>query len=123
MTKLKEILNKNKALPLYIIGVGIMFRIASPIIPPSLAFISFLAINSSLVGIGLYMLIDTPIKNQGGNFEKITIGEDTWIGNGSLIMADIGNHCIIGAGSVVTNSIPDYSIAVGNPAKIIKIRK
>ena len=37
-------------------------------------------------------------------------------------MADIGDKCLIGAGSVVTRSIPDYSIAVGNPAKIIKSR-
>jgi virginiamycin A acetyltransferase len=67
--------------------------------------------------------LDTPVQQQGGSFEKISIGEDCWIGNGSLIMANIGNKCIIGAGSVVINDLPDYSIAVGNPARIIKSRK
>lgn len=66
--------------------------------------------------------LNTPIQQQGGHYEKISIGQDSWIGNGSLIMANIGNKCIIGAGSVVTKDIPDYSIAVGNPAQIVKNR-
>lgn len=66
--------------------------------------------------------LDQPIQQQGGTFERITIGEDSWVGNGSLVMANIGKKCIIGAGSVITKDIPDYSIAVGNPAKVIKNR-
>lgn len=52
---------------------------------------------------------------------KVTIGNDVFIGAGSIILPNvtIGNKVIIGAGSVVTRSIPDNSIAVGNPAKII----
>jgi acetyltransferase-like isoleucine patch superfamily enzyme len=37
-------------------------------------------------------------------------------------MANVGNHSIVGAGSVVTNDLPDYSIATGNPARVIKSR-
>lgn len=66
--------------------------------------------------------INTPIKDQGGNFEKVVIGEDSWIGNGALIMANIGKHCIVGAGSVVTHDIEDYCIVTGNPAKVVKKR-
>jgi len=66
--------------------------------------------------------IDTPIQQQGGTLEKISIGEDCWVGNGSLIMANIGKKCIIGAGSVVTTNIPDYAIAVGNPARVVRLR-
>lgn len=66
--------------------------------------------------------IYTPIQQQGGSYKKILIGEDSWIGNGSLIMANVGKKCIIGAGSVVTKDVQDYSIMVGNPAKLIKSR-
>lgn len=65
---------------------------------------------------------DLYIKDQGSVLEKISIGEDCWIGNGSLILANIGDKCVIGSGSVVINEIPAYSIAAGNPAKIIKSR-
>ncbi len=64
----------------------------------------------------------TPIKDQGGKFESVTIGEDTWIGNGALVMANIGKKCVIGAGAVVTDDIPDFSIVTGNPGKIVKTR-
>ena len=41
-------------------------------------------------------------------------------GERAIIAADIGQHCVIGAGSVVTKPIPDYAIAVGVPAKVIR---
>ena len=54
--------------------------------------------------------------------ESVTIGSGCWIGEKAIIMpgVTIGQKCVIGAGSVVTKSIPDYSIAVGNPAHVIK---
>ncbi|WP_425511158.1 acyltransferase [sulfur-oxidizing endosymbiont of Gigantopelta aegis] len=67
--------------------------------------------------------LEQPIQQQGGHFEKISIGEDCWIGNGALIMANVGKHCVVGAGSVVTTEVPDYAIVVGNPAKVVKMRK
>lgn len=50
------------------------------------------------------------------------IGEYCWIGEKVIILpgVEIGDWCVIGAGSCVTTSIPSYSIAVGNPAKVIK---
>jgi acetyltransferase-like isoleucine patch superfamily enzyme len=66
---------------------------------------------------------DVPLREQGGVFTKVTIGEDTWIGNGALIMANVGKKCVVGAGSVVINPIPDFSIVGGNPAKILGTRK
>lgn len=52
----------------------------------------------------------------------VTIGEDCWIGGGTIICPGvrIGNRCIIGAGSVVTKDIESDSVAVGNPAHISK---
>lgn len=66
--------------------------------------------------------VDSPIRNQGGFYEKVSIGEDTWIGNGALIMANIGKKCIVGAGSVVTRDVEDYSVVAGNPARLIRKR-
>ena len=67
--------------------------------------------------------IDVPIRDQENRFDKVTIGKDSWIGNGAVIAADIGKGCIIGAGSIVIKSLPDYAIAVGNPAQCIASRK
>jgi acetyltransferase-like isoleucine patch superfamily enzyme len=50
-------------------------------------------------------------------FNKIIIGERCWIGEGSIVMADIGDDCIVGAGSVVTRPIADGLVVAGNPAK------
>jgi maltose O-acetyltransferase len=54
--------------------------------------------------------------------KPITIGNDCWIGGNAIILPgiSIGNGCVIGAGSVVTKDIPDNSMAVGNPAKVIR---
>ena len=69
-----------------------------------------------------YEDINTPIKDQPiRQINPVRIGEGSWIGVGVAVMgATIGRHCVIGANSVVTRDIPDYSVAVGIPAKVIK---
>ena len=56
------------------------------------------------------------------DLKPVEIGEDSHIGANSVVLAGvkIGKRCQIGAGSVVTKNIPDFSVAVGNPAKVIK---
>jgi virginiamycin A acetyltransferase len=66
--------------------------------------------------------LDIPIREQPGQWPRITIGCDSWIGDGAVVLADVGKHCVIGAGSVVTMPIPDYAIAVGVPARVIRSR-
>ncbi len=66
--------------------------------------------------------LGVPIKDQSSEYTQIAIGEDSWIGNGAIVAADIGRKCVIGAGSVVLNPIPDFSIAVGNPARVVRSR-
>jgi maltose O-acetyltransferase len=52
----------------------------------------------------------------------ISIGNDVWIGGNAVVLPGItiGDNCTIGAGSVVTKDIPANSVAVGNPARVIK---
>ena len=65
---------------------------------------------------------DIPVREQGGKITKISIGEDTWIGNGSIVMADVGTKCVVAAGSVVVHPVADRQIVAGNPAIVIKPR-
>ena len=66
--------------------------------------------------------LDTPIRDQPAEFSMVIIGEDTWIGNGAIVGANVGKKCVIGVGSVVVKPIPDFAIAAGNPARVIKYR-
>lgn len=60
----------------------------------------------------------------GSDHKKVIIGNDVWIGADVKIVNSItiGNGAVIGAGSIVTKDIPDYAIAVGVPAEVIKYR-
>ena len=66
--------------------------------------------------------LDIPIREQPGQWPHVTIGQDSWIGDRAIIQCDVGKHCVIGSGSVVTTPIPDYAIAVGVPAKVVRFR-
>jgi maltose O-acetyltransferase len=66
--------------------------------------------------------LDAELRKTLENALPITIGDDCWIGGNSVICpgVTIGVGCVIGAGSVVTRDIPDHSLAVGNPARVIR---
>ena len=75
------------------------------------------------VGNHKFERIDIPIIEQGYSpSEGITIKEGSWIGANSIILPGviIGKNSVVGAGSIVTKTVPDFSVVVGNPAKIIK---
>lgn len=62
-------------------------------------------------------------RNTGIEYaEAITIGKNVWVGGNATILpgVTIGDNAVIGAGSVVTKNIPENSLAVGNPAKVIR---
>lgn len=63
------------------------------------------------------------IKDQPEVYRTITIGEDCWVGSRAVILADIGDHAVVGAGSVVTKPVPAYTIVAGNPARPIGDRR
>lgn len=68
---------------------------------------------------------DIPISQQGLRGAPISIGEGTWIGRGVMITSGvtIGAHCVVGANAVVTRDLPDWSVAAGIPARILRSRK
>lgn len=67
--------------------------------------------------------LDIPIREQPGRLAQIRIGEGTWVGSAAIVLADVGRHCVIAAGSVVTRPIPDFSVAAGVPARVIRDRR
>lgn len=69
-----------------------------------------------------YEDIHTPIINQPVQFAgAVEIGDGSWIGeNACIIGVKVGKNCVIGANAVVLTDIPDYSVAVGIPAMVIK---
>ena len=71
---------------------------------------------------GMSPLTDSYLENPLDRSDGITIEEGVWIGNNVIILPNvtIGRKSIIGAGAVVTRSIPPYCMAVGNPARVIR---
>lgn len=64
-------------------------------------------------------------RKNGLKLSSLEIKSDAWIGAGAIILPSvnsIGYGAVIGSGAVVINDIPDLAIAVGNPAKVVKIR-
>ena len=99
----------------------------------------FTILNASTVTIGDNVLIashvlissenhsmdpesELPYMSQPLMTKPVNVGDGCWIGEKVCILpgVTIGKKCIIGAGSVVTKNIPDYAIAVGNPAEVVK---
>lgn len=69
--------------------------------------------------------MDQPIRDQGISYKGIVIEDDVWIGSKATILdgVTIGMGSIVGAGAVVTRSVPPYSIAIGVPARVVGSRK
>ena len=69
-----------------------------------------------------YTDVRQPIYKQGVGVAPIVIEDDCWIGANAVITAGvtIGKHSVVAAGAVVTKNIPPYSVAVGNPSRVIK---
>lgn len=97
------------------------------------------AINEIIIGDGVltapnvyiadhnheYRDVNVPIYAQGTKSnpgDKIVVGAGTWIGKNAVIVGNvtIGKNCVIGANSVVLSDIPDYCVAVGAPARVVR---
>lgn len=88
---------------------------------------SVLIAANCYIGGGRYITdrLDIPMMEQGVYTKgAVVIEDDVWLGAGSTVLdgVKIGKGCIVGAGAVVTKDLPEYAIATGVPAKIIKTR-
>jgi acetyltransferase-like isoleucine patch superfamily enzyme len=86
---------------------------------------SYVMLAQNIVVSGLnhgYEDVEVPPSLQKVSCKEIVISDNVWIGANSVITAGVtlGKHCVIGAGSVVTKDVPAYTVAVGNPARLIK---
>ena len=82
-----------------------------------------LAQNITLSGLNHnYEDVSMPIHVQGVSTAPIVIEDETWIGANVVVVAGvtIGRHSIVAAGSIVTKDIPPFSVAAGNPARVLK---
>lgn len=66
--------------------------------------------------------LDVPMRDQPGRHVCVRVGEGAWIGNGAIVLADIGRHAVVAAGAVVTEAVPDYAIVAGVPARLLRSR-
>jgi acetyltransferase-like isoleucine patch superfamily enzyme len=65
---------------------------------------------------------ELPIGQQFAPPRPVSIGDGSWLGHGTIVLpgASVGRHVVVGAGSVVTGDLPDFCVAVGNPARVIR---
>ena len=69
--------------------------------------------------------VDRPIKDQGIAKARVHVGDDVWLGVGTVVTRGvvIGAGTVVGANSVVTRDVPAYSVAVGAPARVVRRRR
>ena len=69
-----------------------------------------------------YERVDLPISLQTQPERPVTIGDGSWLGHGTIVLpgSTIGKHVVVAAGSVVTGDLPDYCVAAGSPARVIR---
>lgn len=89
---------------------------------------SALIAGNCYIGGGRYVTdrLDIPMMEQGVYTKgPVVIGDGAWIGAGATVLdgVRVGKGAIVGAGAVVTKDLPDFAIAAGVPAKVIKIRE
>lgn len=67
--------------------------------------------------------LDRPIGQQSSGEQPVSIGAGSWLGANVVVLPGvrIGRHVAVGAGSIVTADLPDHAVAVGNPARVLRI--
>ena len=81
--------------------------------------------HTSILGFNHSIAPDLPVFQQPLSAKGIIIGDDVWIGSNAVVLdgVSIGEHSVVGAGSVVTKVVAPWSVVAGNPARIIRDRR
>ncbi|MFE6619082.1 acyltransferase [Streptomyces sp. NPDC057740] len=81
--------------------------------------------HTSILGFNHTMAPDRPVFQQPLTSRGIKVGDDVWIGSNVVVVdgVTIGDHCVVGAGAVVTRDLPAWTVAAGNPARPIRDRR
>lgn len=81
--------------------------------------------HTSLLGFNHGMAPDRPVHRQPLTSRGIEVGDDVWIGSHVVVVdgVRIGDHCVVGAGAVVTRDLPAWTVAAGNPARALRDRR
>ncbi|MDX2207613.1 MAG: acyltransferase [Gemmatimonadales bacterium] len=89
--------------------------------------------RDTMLGTGVHLIggghahasdrLDLPMRLQPRDVTIITIGVDCWVGNGAVVMADLGSHVIVGAGAVVTRPVAEWLVVAGSPARALRDRR
>ena len=66
--------------------------------------------------------LDRPMRLQHGEKQRLVIASNVWIGTQAVVMADVSEGTVIGAGSIVTKTFPARTIVAGNPARVLRLR-
>jgi acetyltransferase-like isoleucine patch superfamily enzyme len=100
------------------VGMGSFTIVGTAVLGDGILIGSRVSVLSGKYQHGSYLPGKTPPGE--GRYETVTIGAGSWIGEGAIVMASLGQHCMVSAGSVVTKPAPDGVVAVGNPARFLR---
>ena len=116
------------------VGFGSIFTHRSGALAPRASMGAYCVIGHAHIGAGAMIgsrvsipsgrrqhLDDDGKLTSTTRFETIDIGARTWVGEGAIIMANVGCDCIVSAGAVVTREMPSRVLIGGNPATVIKV--
>ena len=116
------------------VGFGSIFTHRGASLAPRASLGAYCVVGHARLGSGVMVGSRVSIPSgkrqhldEGGNlasghnrFDTVTVGEGTWIGEGAILMADVGSQCIVSAGAVVGKAMPDATLIGGNPARVLR---
>lgn len=115
------------------IGFGSFFTHRGAALGRHVSMGSYCVIGHARIGEGVMMASRISIPSgkrqhfdeRGGitsvpRFEQVAIGAGSWVGEGAIVMADVGARCIVAAGAVVAKTMPDACLVAGNPAAAVR---